>query len=331
MPAAEPDRQRLAAVVLARDRPVILQLTLRAILEQEAPPETLVLVGNEPTLAVREVLERVANEHYDARVVLLERNTGAAGGFHAGIEHVLSRDDVHLVCCFDDDATPRPGCLRALREAAAALPDVGSVGALTHDGSDRLSWPLHVVGEDVVLEDADAARALAARRGPLPVHGMCWHALMLPTSVLREQGNVWAELFHQYEDAELGLRLRAAGLDNYLIAEAECVHPRGPDVRELRVFGHAVRVSRQTPAMEYLTLRNDLVVRRRYNGIRFWYGTLPLILLRGLLISLQLGLPRGMALRHVYLRAIVDAFRMRLGPPPAPLRALDARQRGSRA
>jgi rhamnopyranosyl-N-acetylglucosaminyl-diphospho-decaprenol beta-1,3/1,4-galactofuranosyltransferase len=331
MSAVDADRRRVAAVVLARDRPAVLERTLGAILAQKCPPDVLIVVGNDPTPEVREILERITGAHEDGRALVLAHNLGAAGGFHAGIAYALSRGDLDYVCCFDDDAMPLPGCLRALRSAAAGLPRVGSIGALTHDESDRLSWPLHVVDEDHVLEDAGAARDLAARRGALPVYGMCWHALMLPTSVLREQGNVWAELFHQYEDAELGLRLRAAGLENYLVTEAECLHPRGPDVHELRLFGYAVRVSRQSPAMEYLTLRNDLVVRRRYNGVRFWYGTLPLILLRGLLIALQLGVPRWTALRHVYLRAIVDACRMRLGPPPRRLYTLGIGVRGSRA
>jgi hypothetical protein len=62
------------------------------------------------------------------------------------------------------------------------------------------------------------------------------------------------------------------------------------------------------------------VVRRRYNGARFWYGTMPLIVLRGLLVCLRRrDMPRWRAVRDVWLRAIGDAARGRLGPPPAGL------------
>jgi rhamnopyranosyl-N-acetylglucosaminyl-diphospho-decaprenol beta-1,3/1,4-galactofuranosyltransferase len=165
MPASEPGRRRLAALVLARDRPAALEETLAAILAQGRRPEALIVVGNDPTPEVRSILERAAALHDDGHCIALSHNLGAAGGFHAGIEYALSRDDIDDVCCFDDDATPLPGCLRALCDAAAALPSVGSVGALTHDGTGRLSWPLHVVGEKEVVLEAAVARSLAAQSG----------------------------------------------------------------------------------------------------------------------------------------------------------------------
>jgi hypothetical protein len=76
-------------------------------------------------------------------------------------------------------------------------------------------------------------------------------------------------------------------------------------------------VTGQTPAKEYLTLRNGLIVWHRYDGLRFWYGTGPFVLLRGLASTLTLAAPRGRALRHVFLQGVIDAVRGRLGPPPA--------------
>jgi GT2 family glycosyltransferase len=320
------DAPRVAAVVLARDRPQVVAETIAAIRAQDPAPDALVLVANEATDGVLAVLRGAAADHPDAEVVELARNLGAAGGFHAGIARVLERDDVDYVCCFDDDARPLPGCLRALRDAAGTLPDVGSVGAMAHDGRGRLSWPAFVDGEGAPARTVDELRALAARRGALPVAGLSWHPLMVPVAALRRAGNVWAELFHQYEDAEFGLRLRRAGLQNYLVAQAESVHPLQPPTTEFRLLGATFWFTRQAPGKEYLTLRNDLTVRRRYNGARFWYATLPFLLVRGLIATLNLDAPRLAALRHVYLRAVVDAARGRLGPPPA--RAAALRRRG---
>jgi hypothetical protein len=44
-----------------------------------------------------------------------------------------------------------------------------------------------------------------------------------------------------------------------------------------------------------------------------------LIVLRGLIVCLGLDMPRAAALRDVFARALVDAARGRLGPPPARL------------
>jgi GT2 family glycosyltransferase len=313
-----PTPVRVAAVLLARDRPEVTARTLEAVVAQG--PDALILVSNDGTPAVDAVLRDAAAAHPDARVVRLDRNLGAAGGFHAGFAAALERDDLDAVWCFDDDATPAPDCLTALKAAYQRLDRVGCAGALTHDGSGRLSWPLWPVDTLVPLHTLDEARRAAGADGALAVAGLSWHALLVPLAVLRAHGNVWAELFHQYEDAEFGLRIRDAGLCAYAVAEAECLHPPAPPAREARIARWSIRVTEEAPAKEYLTIRNDLVVRRRYNGARFWYGTMPLIVLRGLLVCLRRrDMSRWRAVRDVWLRAIGDAARGRLGPPPAGL------------
>jgi GT2 family glycosyltransferase len=316
---------RTAAVVVARDRPDVLAATVEAIVSQSSPPALLIIVGNAPTSEVAAVMRAAIDAHRDGDAVVLRRNMGAAGGFAAGIDRALARGADRVVC-FDDDATPDRDCVQALEAAADQLPLVGCVGAVAHDGSGRLSWPLWLLGMREPLHDLSEVRRLAAQRGPLAAHGLCWHGLLVPAQTIRDHGNVWAELFHQYEDAEFGLRLRRAGLVNYVVADALCQHPPAPAADHVGLLGHHLRITRQSPAKEYLTLRNDIVVRRRYNGVRFWYGTLPLILVRGAIICWRLGLPRATALRQVYLRAIGDALLERLGPPPPGLEELSARQ-----
>lgn len=314
--------QRVGAVVVARDRPDVVARTIKAIVEQDAAPEALILVANDASPAVGAVLERAVASHPDCEVVRLRENGGAAGGFNAGIRCALDRGDLDIACCFDDDATPLPGCLAALRAAVTSLAQVGTAGAVAHDGNGRLAWLMYPDNEPAPASTLEEVRRVAARRDAIEVAGMCFHGLMVPLDVVREHGNVRAELFHQYEDAEFGLRMRRAGLRNYLVVNAECLHPTAPPARELRVLGRSIMITSQSPAKEYLTLRNDLVVRHRYNGARFWFGTAPLILLRGLLVALSLKVPRAAALRDVFVRAVFDAARGRMGPPPARTVAL---------
>ena len=307
---------RVGAVVLARDRAGPTAKTLEALLAQEPAPDRLVLVDNDGTLEVRALLEDAAARHPEAEVLRLSHNLGSAGGFQRGLERLLEQADIDLACGFDDDATPLPGCLAALTRAATSFPGVGAVGAISHDPAGTLAWPMPIAGTRELVRTLADIDAIAGRRALLPVPNLAWHGAMFPAEVLRRHGTVWGDLFLQYEDIELGFRLRRAGLHSYLVPEARCLHPAPPRARSVRIMGRRIDVTAQSPAKEYLTLRNGLVVRHRHEGLRFWYGTGPLVLLRGLLSALALAVPKRSALRHVFARGIVDALSGRLGPPP---------------
>jgi GT2 family glycosyltransferase len=318
---------RLAAVLLARDRPEPTRTTLDAILLQDPSPDVLVLVDNDSTPEVAAILRAAAARHPHAEVVELAANRGCCGGFEAGLRHVLEHHDVDYVCGFDDDATPRPGCLAALLDAARRLPDAAEIGALSHDPAGKLAWPMWVDGEPGQAYTVDDVRAIAERRSTLPVPNLAWHGLLFPMAVLREHGIVWGDLFLQYEDIELGMRYRKAGLRCYLVPEAECLHPAPPPSRQVTIFGRTIDVTAQSPAKEYLSLRNGLIVRRRHDGWRFWYGTGPFVLLRGILTCFAMDVPLWGALRRVLARGVLDAVRGRLGPPPRATAELAPRER----
>lgn len=313
---------RVAALVLARDRPGPTRETVDALLAQEPPPDALILIDNDATDEVRAVLEEAAARHPATEVLRTGENLGCAGGFELGLRHVLDHLDVELACGFDDDATPLPGCLRELAAAAERLPAVGAVGAVSHAGDGTLAWPMYVEGEPAPASTVAEVREVAARRDRLPVHNLAWHGLMFPVEVLRRHGLPWGALFLQYEDVELGMRLREAGLSSYLVATAECLHPAPPPARQVSILGRKIDVTRQSAAKEYLTLRNGLVVRRRHDGLRFWYGTGPFVILRGILSAVAMDVPLLPALRHVVVQGVWDAIRGRLGPPPPRTAAL---------
>lgn len=322
MPEGAP---RVGAVVLARDRPLPTAATLAALLDQDPPPDRLVLVDNDGTPEVRSALEDAAARHPSAEVLHLDRHGGSAGGFAAGIDRMLEGDDIELVCVFDDDAQPLPGCLSALTRTAAELPRVGAIGAVSRALEGTLAWPMYIEGEPAPAQTLEDVRAISRRRDVLPVPHLAFHGLLLPADVLRDHGGVWADLFLQSEDLELCMRIRAAGLRIYLAPGAECLHPAPPPARAVRILGRQIDITAQNPAKEYLTLRNGLVVRHRHEGLRFWYGTGPLVLLRGLLSALALDVPKRSALRHVFVRGILDAVTGRLGPPPRATVELGAR------
>lgn len=304
----------VAAMVLARDRPEPLRETLAALRGERF--DVLILVDNEGTAEVKAQLDAAAAAHPDCELVRLERNMGCCGGFEAGLARAMERGDIDLVCGFDDDATPLPGCVESLVAVAASLPAVGAVGAVSHTPQGTLAWPMYPATGGPPAETVAQVREMAGGREGVAVLNLAWHGLLLPVEVLRKHGSVWGELFLQYEDIELGMRYRAAGLNMYLAPAAQCLHPAPPEARVVKIAGRQIDVTAQNASKEYLTLRNGLIVRHRWDGLRFWYGTGPFTLIRGLLSSFALDVPTLKALRHVFVQGIVDAARGRLGPPP---------------
>jgi len=311
-------RTRTAALVLAYDRPEVTRRTVDAVLAQEPPFDTVLLVDNAGTPGLSAVLSEAAARDQRVTVLRLDPNIGSAGGYEAGLRELLERDDLDYICGFDDDATPLPGCLAALLEAAASVPDAAEIGAVSHNPAGTLAWPMLIDGEPEPLRTLDDVRAAAARHQRLTVPNLAFHGLLFPVGVLRAHGIVWGELFRQYEDIELGLRYRRAGLKCYLVPSAECLHPAPPPARRIEILGRAIDVTAESPAKEYLSLRNGLRVWHRHDGLRFWFGSGVFVLVRGLLTCLQLK-PRRRAFRDVLLRGILDAARGRLGPPPPRL------------
>ena len=312
--------RRLAALVVAHARPETTSATIEAILGQSRTPDELILVANGATREVIDVLNGWAIDFPKTTVLELPENTGAAGGFRAGLAFACESQSIDWVCCFDDDALPLPGCMEALAGAVHELPRAGSLGPLTHTGSGTLSWPLFVRGRTRPIRTTREACSVAGESGVLSVYAMSWHALLVRVDAVRAAGNVDERLFHQYEDAEFGFRLLQAGFSNYTITDAECLHPPAPESREIKILRRSLRITADPPHKEYLNIRNDIVVRRRYEGRRFWYGALPLILLRGLAGCLRSDMRTADAFRKIYLRAIRDAAFSRLGPPPTSLR-----------
>jgi glycosyltransferase involved in cell wall biosynthesis len=305
--------------VLARDRPEVTQATVDGVLAQQPPFDAVLLVDNAGTPELSAVLTEAATANERVSVLRLARNLGCAGGYEAGLRKLLEQDDLDYICGFDDDATPLPGCLAALLSAAATLPDAAEIGAVSHDADGTLAWPMLIDGEPEPLRTLDDVRAAAARHDRLTVPNLAWHGLLFPVPVLRAHGIVWGDLFLQYEDIELGLRYRRAGLKCYLVSGAECLHPAPPPAQRISILGRELSVSAESPAKEYLSLRNGLRVWHRHDGLRFWYGSGVFVLLRGLLTCRRLELPLHRALREVLLGAVIDAARGRLGPPPARL------------
>ncbi|EHR59642.1 putative glycosyltransferase [Saccharomonospora cyanea NA-134] len=187
---------------------------LDGLAAQDRPHRTLVIdnASDDGTAAL------LARHPSRPRVLRLPRNTGYAGGVAAA----LARVETPLVAWLNDDAVPESGWLSALEDALLAGPRLGAVGSLLrHADGGVQSFGVRLTADG---HGAD----LTEPRRPF---GFCGGAVLLRADVLRAIGGVPADFFCYYEDTDTAWRLRLAGYDVAVAADAVVVHRHGASTR----------------------------------------------------------------------------------------------------
>jgi glycosyltransferase involved in cell wall biosynthesis len=307
--------QHVTAVVVARERVESLEELFRALEHQTRPPDSVLIVDSDATPQVKALLERRAQ--LGDTVVALGRNGGSAGGFAAGMRAAVDAG-AELVWTLDDDAIPSRDCLELILAALERHPDAGAIGALSCDPGGELAWPLNIARDASRVRTIAELEAAAGAEPAIAVFELAWHALLVPATVVAQLGVPDERLFMWYEDVEYGMRLRGAGKELYVVPGARVTHPPPANLVSKSFLGVSLDVPVAGPAKSYLMIRNSLVVHHRHSGRRFWYADLPLLLVRG---GIAVFSERGRRLlgARVLLRAVADAVRGRMGPPPATL------------
>ena len=240
----------VAAVIPTRARLGGLQAAVASLRAQERRCDAILVVDNESADGTAAWLA----EQGDVSALSLHANTGAPGGFQAGIDAALAagHDWIWLI---DDDCVAEPAALAALlRVAEGAHGRVGGVVPTVRFGDDREETGRRIgepaltapaVGQDVdsapfagLLLAADACRAA----GPLRTDWFLWHA-----------------------DVEYCLRLRLAGWRLPVAPQARLWHPAPPE-HARRVGPREVRVADFAPWREYYDTRNLVALRRLTAG-----------------------------------------------------------------
>jgi GT2 family glycosyltransferase len=216
---------RTAVIVPTRRRPAYLDVALATIRPQAAAEGAEVLVVDDgPDDATAAVAERHGARllaHAESRGLNAARNTATAA------------TDAELLVFVDDDVAVRPGWLRALRAAAAALPD--EVGVLAGPIHARLEGHrFRMCGRegppvtflDLGPEDRDAPHAWGAN-------------MTVRRSALARAGPFDERLGLYGDEQEWQARLTAAGGRIRYVAAAAVDHRRAGDDARLRALCRA--------------------------------------------------------------------------------------------
>jgi GT2 family glycosyltransferase len=213
----------VAAVVVTRNRPGLLQRCLAAIYAQSYPTAYIVVVDNASDQTTRNLLDvEAACRGPGFHAIRLEENTGGAGGFYYGMKACLELTCTHM-WLMDDDCEPD---VDAVKELLSTTPIVGEDAVL---GSNVFDLDGEICNVQPVAVRAGANRlpqySLHLAEGLIEVISLTFVSFLVPSHLVRKVGLPLKEIFIWGDDLEYSMRLaRYAKL--YQVGKSKTTHLR---------------------------------------------------------------------------------------------------------
>lgn len=243
---------RVVAVVVAYEREQLLREALAALVASELPLSAVVVVDNASTDATGSVA-RDAGDLID--LVTLERNTGGAGGFAAGMAWALEHHDPEWLWLMDDDTIPTPTAATELvRGATEAGAVVAGSRVVWTDGSDH---PMNTPRRKLFASRGESRAAESA--GGFPIRSTSFVSMLVRADAARAVGLPIADFFIWNDDFEYSTRLLRSARGVFL--------PRSVVVHKTRVLGST---DVDPGPRFYYEVRNKVWMLRRSRSLRVW-------------------------------------------------------------
>ena len=286
--------EALEVIVVHRQQPERCVRTARSLLAQGVPLHITVVDNGSSPAAVEELQRDVP----EATLVILGANRGFGPAANVGLRRWLQDGRGTWALVAPHDVLLERHCLRRLLAAVEDRPHAGLASAVYGNGGSTKPVVDRYFGGILVSAERDVGWEAAGHP-----HG----TLMLARRACLAQVGLFDERYFAYcEEADLGERARRAGWEVGVVWDAVVENPS---------------LSASTPVVEYLQLRNSLLL------VRDHFGRYPAFI--RLTMAIGDTVLRAMAPRRrtpifsapARWRAMVDFGRGRFGPPPGSLAA----------
>jgi GT2 family glycosyltransferase len=186
---------------VAYNRRELLVEALAALAAQTRPLHAIVVVDNASEDGSGDAVREVAPQ---ADLVTLDRNTGGAGGFAAGMARALAHHDPDWLWLMDDDTIPTETAAAELIRAVEARPGSTIAGSrvIWTDGQDH---PMNTPREKPFVSAAERSRA--AQGGFLAVRSSSFVSMLVSAAAVRAHGLPVADYFIWNDDFEFSTRI----------------------------------------------------------------------------------------------------------------------------
>jgi GT2 family glycosyltransferase/2-polyprenyl-3-methyl-5-hydroxy-6-metoxy-1,4-benzoquinol methylase len=201
----------VAAAIITYNRGNVLRQSLSALLNQTRPLDEIIVIDNASSDGTPEI---VAEEFPSVRLVRMQENTGAAGGFAAGIREAVERG-YEWVWVFNDDDIPESHALETMLDAVGGLPDRTGIVGCARRSSDGNCHALGARWEHrhIPVERIDTSGP------PLPLDIVTLSGTLVSAEAVRDSGLPRDNYFMMIEDLEYCLRVRRSGWQVYVVPQ----------------------------------------------------------------------------------------------------------------
>jgi len=239
------------------------------------------------------------------QVLALPTNLGFSGGMNAGTRWALE-DGAENILWLNSDARLKPGAVAALQQALMNHPRAAIAGPTlwnTEQPARVESCGLAYQPWTGRMQVLGAGESRVRTEAPKAVDAVTGCVMLLQRRVFEEVGFLRDEFFYSFEDLELCLRARAAGLQTLWVPDAEAEH-----------LGSG-SIGRSSAARMYYATRNHLLLNQEFGKGPGWTSLLRTghIALLNLAHSVrQAEVPRWEAVRG-WAEGAADHWRGRYG------------------
>ena len=267
----------ITTVIVTFNRKQELLRCVDAVLSQTRPTNNLIIVDNASTDGTDKALQEYfsfeldtipkqeltflcKNKNTSVYLYAHERNTGGAGGFHAGLKCAREQLESDFVWLMDDDGYPTANCLAQLLTHTEKYDYImpTSINILNHS---ELSWPVRMRNG----KKTNSYEELQASWGDIMDYVTPFNGVLLSKKCIDEAGYINKDLFIWGDDYEHFYRCKKKGFVPVTLLSAMFYHPAQKVMLEKICFGLFELAYSDSPLRMVCLVRNWTYIYRHYN------------------------------------------------------------------